>query len=429
MTGLSRTVLLVAALVMGVPAAAQPGELRAGVARVQIPLGSGVALAGFSSDRIASGVHDALQARILLLRTATDSVAIVACDLYRFQSRRVSEGARRTLNISNVLFAASGTHSAPGGGERGGHWVSRVETAIEDGLKQAASNMFAARIGAGAGATDIAYNWRTVDEQGAVKMLWKNPDRKPTGPLWNTVPVWRIENEDGELMALLYSAACRASIAGRQNRELSADYPGHASRRVEAMLGGRAVALFFQGASGNLVPFANESSFAQVEQAGEQLAREVVRVSRTIAPQAEPKPSLSVYRTSLSVRERWGDKQAVPLEAATVVVNRSYALAAIPGLPFAEHQIGLADRAPIAHTLIAAHTQTGTGVWGGVLPTIRAAAEGGYGASYATRLEAGAGEGLFDAALVNMYRALGKLDDLPRGSLVREMPPEGKPRR
>jgi len=44
-------------------------------------------------------------------------------------------------------------------------------------------------------------------------------------------------------------------------------------------------------------------------------------------------------------------------------------------------------------------------------------------------LEVGAGESLLDALLVNIYRALGKLDDLPRGDLVREMPPEGRPRR
>ncbi len=65
----------------------------------------------------------------------------------------------------------------------------------------------------------------------------------------------------------------------------------------------------------------------------------------------------------------------------------------------------------------------------GALPTIRTAAEGGFGASSATRLEVGAGEVLIDAALINIYRAQGKVDDLPRGSLVREMPPEGRPRR
>lgn len=423
----TRFALLGIALVTLLPGVTQGGELRAGVARVDLPISPGVRLAGFPGGRVASGTHDPLQARILLLRTAAESVAIVACDLYSFQSRRITEEARRAWNVGTVLFAASGSHSAPGA-EDGQGWLPGVENAILDGLKQAASTMFAARLGAGSGAADLAYNLRLVDEQGAVSMLSRNLERKPTGPLWTAVPVWRIETDTGDLRALLFSAACRASILGKSNRQLSADYPGVASRRIESTLGGRTVALFLQGASGNLAPFANESSFDQMEQMGEQLAQEVVRVSRTIAPQAELRPSLKVYRTSFSFRQRWGGREPVPVETATVVVNGNYALAAFPGAPFVEHQIGLADRSPAGYTLLAAHTQTGNGQWAGILPTIRAAAEGGYGASFATRLEVGAGEALLDAALVNIYRALGKLDDLPRGALVIEMPPEGRPR-
>jgi neutral ceramidase len=426
----TRFALLGVAVLALLPGMTRGNELRAGTAKVNLPIREGVQLAGFRDDRVASGTHDPLQARILLLRTATESMAIVACDLYSFTSRRVSEEARRAFNVGTVLFAASGTHSAPGVDSRLGQaWLSGVEDAILDGLRQAASAMFAARLGAGAGTADLAYNLRLVDEQGAVKTLWHNLEHKPTGPLWPTVPVWRIETDTGDLRALLYGVACRASILGKDNRELSAEYPGFASRRIESILGGRTMAIFLQGASGNLAPSANESSFERMEQIGEQVAQEVVRVSRTIAPQAELKPSLEVYRTNFSFRERWGSRQPLLIESATVVINRNYALAAFPGAPFVEHQIGLADRSPAGHTLLTAHTQTGNGEWAGILPTLRAAAEGGYGASYATRLEVGAGEAMLDAALVNIYRALGKLDDLPRGTLVIEMPPEGRPRR
>ena len=117
------------------------------------------------------------------------------------------------------------------------------------------------------------------------------------------------------------------------------------------------------------------------------------------------------------------------VETATVILNRRFALAAIPGQPFVEHQIGVADRSPLSDTILASFIQTDSRRrMGGVLPTVRAAAQGGYGAGYATRLEVGAGEAMVDAALVNIYRSIGKLDDLPRGSLVREMPPEGRPR-
>jgi hypothetical protein len=99
----------------------------------------------------------------------------------------------------------------------------------------------------------------------------------------------------------------------------------------------------------------------------------------------------------------------------------------MPGAPFVEHQIALADRSLIPGTLLVGHAFTENTQWLGILPTIRGAAEGGFGASGGdTFVEVGAGEAMVDLALVDVYRALGKLDDLPRGDLVRETPPEGK---
>src|SRR5438105_2762008 len=94
-----RFALLGTAVVALLPSMTPGSELRAGAAKVNLPIPEGVQLAGFRGDRVASGTHDPLQARVLLLRTATDSVAIVACDLYSFTSRRVSEEASRTLNV------------------------------------------------------------------------------------------------------------------------------------------------------------------------------------------------------------------------------------------------------------------------------------------------------------------------------------------
>ncbi len=415
--------------VLLLPLAGHGAEIRAGVAKADLPLGPGVRLAGFAGKRISSGVHDPLQARVLLLRTATESVALVACDLHDFQSRRVSEEARRTMNIGSILFAASGTHAAPGTAlESDRSWVPAVEETILGALRQADSATFAARFGAGQGTADLAYNWRMVDPDGVVTMLWRNPERRATGPLFPGVPVWRIDTQDGELRVVLFGSSARASLAGKDNTLLSGDYPGHAARRVEASLGSGVIALFLQGAAGNLAPRAGEGAPEHAKQAGEELAEVVVRVARGIQTAVEPNPDLSVQRTQFEFQERWGNGRNVPIETATVVVNRSYALVAVPGAPFVEHQINLADRSPALYTILAAHTQTANGQWAGILPTIRAAAQGGYGASYATRLEPGAGEALVDAALVNIYRVLGKLDDLPRGSLVREMPPEGRPR-
>src|SRR4029450_13058005 len=135
-----------------------------------------------------------------------------------------------------------------------------------------------------------------VDPAGVMTMLWRNPQRTATGPLFTGVPVWRIDTEDGELRALLFGPSPRASVTGRENTLLSGDYPGHAARRVEAILGGRVMALFLQGASGNLVPLAGESSLENAQRTGEELAAEVGRGARGIQPVVEPNASLSVSR-------------------------------------------------------------------------------------------------------------------------------------
>ena len=403
---------------------AAPGaELRAGVAKAVIPAAPGCELAGFK--RRATGVHDPLQARALVLRSATSSVALVACDLHSFSSRKVVAEAHRRFGIDLVLLACSGTHSAPGLPSRWPGfetWAAEVENAILAAIAKANDSTFPARLGSAPVPVHLGYNWRSVDEYGNVTMLWRNPERRPTGPLVPSATVWRIDDEAGVVRAVVFHAGCRASVHGPEDPRISADYPGAAASRVESELGGGVVSLFLQGASGNVVPYPDEN-------AGETLGRQVAGAARTISSRAPSESSLQVYRNSMTLHERWVTRRPMAAETATVVINRAYALASMPGAPFVEHQIALSDRSPIPGPLLLGHTFTENSEWLGILPTIRGAAEGGYGASGGdTLVEVGAGEAIVDAALANIYRALGKLDDLPRGELVRETPPEGKRR-
>lgn len=411
----------------------QCSELRAGVGRAAIPAPTQCNLAGFAPlKRRSTGVHDPLQATALVLRTATTSMALVACDLHSFQSKRVAAEAKRRWQIDLVALACSGSHSSPDGtGGWSGYeeWSRQAEESILRSIELANQSMFAARLGSSAVPIDIGYNWRAVDEEGRVSMLWRNPTRLPSGPLANQTSVWRIDDQTGALRAVIFHLGCRASAVGRRNLEVSADYPGIATASVETELGGGVVSLFLQGASGDVVPYSNEGTFRDARDIGETFGKSVARAVRSIATAPQPESSLDVFRDVHTFRERWDRKRPVAVETATIVLNRKLAFTTMPGAPFVEHQIALADRSPIAGTLLVGHTLTGNGEWGGILPTIRAAAEGGYGASGGeTTLEVGAGEAMVNAALVNLYRAIGKLDDLPRGDLVRDTPPEGKKR-
>ena len=63
-------------------------------------------------------------------------------------------------------------------------------------------------------------------------------------------------------------------VLGRDNHQISADFPGVAARCIEAATGGRA--LFVNGACGDVNPRIANGSFADVDRLGEELGRAVL---------------------------------------------------------------------------------------------------------------------------------------------------------
>ena len=89
----------------------------------------------------------------------------------------------------------------------------------------------------------------------------------------------------------------------------------------------------------------------------------------------------------------------------TAVINDDLAFVGMPGEIFVDFQLDLKSRSPINDTFL-------LGYCNGYLayfPTIKAAAEGGYGAGSQTFVEVGAGERMIDRAVINLYTFVGKL--------------------
>jgi hypothetical protein len=97
----------------------------------------------------------------------------------------------------------------------------------------------------------------------------------------------------------------------------------------------------------------------------------------------------------------------------TLLINNNIAIATMPGEPFVDLQIAFRDKSEITNTFLFGYTYSAGGEWLGYVPTIRAAAEGGYGAGYNTRIEVGAGEAMIDRAIVNLFALTGKLKRSP----------------
>src|SRR5262249_60648739 len=98
----------------GEPPAAEP--LRAGLAETDITPKTGdkpVYIAGFGQNRKATGVHDPLKARAVVLRHGDRKVAVVALDLIGFFNANVAHVRDRLDGFDYVLVCSTHQHEGP----------------------------------------------------------------------------------------------------------------------------------------------------------------------------------------------------------------------------------------------------------------------------------------------------------------------------
>ena len=413
------------------PGLAISSPLRAGIAVTEITPPAGTELAGFGNRRPAEKIHDSLFAKILVLRTQDTSLVLVASDLHRLQSPALVERIRRELGIRHTILISSHTYAAPSLDPvtRNSDWGQEMENKIYQAIKQAMENLFSAKILYGQGALIGAHNIRVYQEDGTVKERWANPKEEGTAPIDPAVRVIRIDQEGDGTKAVLVHYSCEPSILGPSNREISADFPGTMARHVEEELGGKAVCFFLGGASANIYPFrphlSGPEAFSEVEKMGLQLGREAVRVARNLRS-GDLDNQLTVDNTVLRFKNRWRPAEQLEVGVSTILINKGLALAAVPATMFLEFQLLLNAKSPVP-TLLLDNAYSGGNSWAGTVPAILQAVEGGFGASFATEIEVGSGEAIIDHAAIQLYRFLGKLDELPRGVLVNEIPDLASP--
>jgi hypothetical protein len=238
-------------------------------------------------------------------------------------------------------------------------------------------------------------------------MLWSNPERKPVGPTDPTVRVIRIDDARGTARAILVHYACHPVTLGADNRLISADFPGPMAAHVEQSLGDACIAMFLQGAGGDVHPFeavmSGEHAFDQVRRSGISMGDSALRVAGQIgAPARRAAVSIQVKETILSIPCRQDAAKRVDAAVMAVVINNDIALAVITYEPFVQHQLDLVAKSPFKNTFLLGYSFFGKGVpLDTYLPTIQATKEGGYGAEVGSYndLEVGAGEQMVETAV------------------------------
>jgi hypothetical protein len=224
-------------------------RIRAGVAKVNI-----------TRDIPTSPVNDPLFARALVLDDGQTKAVVVSLDIINISLDALSQIRMRVQNElkidgSNVLINASHNHWV--NDQLAEDYMDRVFKAI----KVASQSMVAVSVGSGAGTEKrITMNRRitlTNGKEWTIRRATPEPQDESVDGIAEAfdpeIGILRLDKKNGKPLALLYTFACH-NYTGVPNRGATAGFPGFASKVIEDNLGDKAVALFLQGAAGDITP-------------------------------------------------------------------------------------------------------------------------------------------------------------------------------
>lgn len=226
------------------------------------PLEAGVAKADIT-DYQAGPVNDPALLKVLVLTSGPTTAVLITVDAVSLGEigrigneyvAKVRAGLQKDLGIAPASVVINASHC---------HAVVRtdIEALTIETVKIAWRNRVPARAGAGRGQENrISENRRMkmkdgtqVDMRRAYSMP-RDEDVASVGPIDPEIGLLRIDRlADGRPLAAVYNFACHP-IHGVPNGGNTADYPAFASKVIEENLGEGVMALFVQGAAGDLNP-------------------------------------------------------------------------------------------------------------------------------------------------------------------------------
>ncbi len=415
-------------------------SIRAGSSKMEITPSEPMDLYGYKARKESfTDILDRLYCRTVVFDDGTSQAAIVSYDLGTPPKGRWLENLHRRLEtesgIDAVFLTATHSHAAPTMGKHD-QPIPWNETVVEKTIKaveQALENLQPVSFKSGVCEVDITYDRRKKNEDGSITMFWQNHDREFTHPVDQRVKILRIENDQHEPVATLVHFACHPVISSSRSLGVSGDVPGVVSRFVEKETGGEC--LFLQGACGEINPYLagylgdDVSRYPKLVEEGEKVGRAVVGAFDQCAPVEQEdwtirwaSPSVtfglrhpieddrmdSMLRGFLSeegYKSFLDSDRTFQAPLSVLMLGDKIAWCGFPGEFFDDFQVELDRRSPVEHTFFVGYCN---GMYS-YFPTIEAAAEGGYGASYGLIAEPGTGERMLDEVILELYRLTGKL--------------------
>ena len=220
----------------------------------QVPLGGYAARKGAP----ATGVHDPVYARALVLAEGETKVGIVSVDLCFLPAnvageigKRVQAAGVKGLDAAHLLLCATHTHSAPDplAMHSGNTFALKDWPRFDPKLLAFTAEKIAAAI--------VEADRRLVPARvgsGSVSAGEWNRNRRGEKLTDPEMSVLKVTTAEGRPLAAIVNFAAHPTLFDDKWLEISADWPGVMTNAAEKAMGGEAVCLFLNGAEGDASP-------------------------------------------------------------------------------------------------------------------------------------------------------------------------------
>jgi len=264
--------LLLAALtgILIVPGT-QAATWKAGVAKIVITPQRPMWMAGYSnrSHPPEAKLHD-LWAKALAIEDGSGNRAVLvtldAIGIDRRFSLLVCDDLKESYGLERrqIAIISSHTHSGPVTSDRFNYvfglappqdvlrrtYLDELRKNIVTVVGQAIERIAPCQMQWGSGSATFAINRRNNPQEQAPALRAQG---KLRGPVDHDVPVLRVTNDKGELIAVAFGYACHGTTLGPDNYKWCGDYAGFAQQYVEAAHPG-CTALYWAGCGGDQNP-------------------------------------------------------------------------------------------------------------------------------------------------------------------------------
>ena len=348
---------------------------------------AGAAEATITSIKDKPEVYAELYARALVLADGEKQLAIVTADYGQFPlqyNRVLLDAIHQVTDIppEHVVINCSHTHNAPG---VDGRWITEASeawlaTCLAELVKDAVDALEPATLRSGRAPVQIGYNRRLMNDDGYITMA-----PNPEGSVVPWVDVLGAYDENGQIIAVLFSHAAHPVIVHWSSEEMGADYPGYAVEHLRNFLDLKleSVLLFAQGCAADINGYPLRGGFSACDVAGFALAfatHQALKTAKEIPaaplkacsklvnlPFRDP-PSVAAceqlikqfpdderYGALLEVAKS-GEKRTLPFPISAFAVGDALCFLSVSHELFSEYQRFADETSPFLHTFVFGYT-------------------------------------------------------------------------